>query len=88
MNALGEFHCVRCHRQFWHNVCEVIDMNANTQPGSEQATFSRRMAAQIRMIEQYRWQQFFTTGRMPGRDEAAAEWISRFAADFPQSFSA
>lgn len=63
-------------------------MDANTQPGSEQTTFSRRMAAQVRMIEQYRLQQFFATGRLPGRDEAAAEWIARFAADFPQSFNA
>jgi len=63
-------------------------MNTNLQPTSEHTSFSRRMAAQVRLIEQYRWQQFFTTGHMPGRDEAAAEWISRFAADFPQSFSA
>jgi len=63
-------------------------MNANVQPTSEQITFSHRMAAQMRMIEQYRLQQFFATGRLPGRDEAAAEWIARFAADFPQSFNA
>lgn len=62
-------------------------MNANVQPTNEQAIFSRRMAAQIRMIEQYRWQQYFTTGRMLDRNEAAAEWIARFAADFPQPFS-
>ncbi|KON47825.1 hypothetical protein [Mariprofundus ferrooxydans] len=62
-------------------------MNADEQPTSEQVTFSHRMAAQVHLIEQYRLQQFFATGRMPGRDEAAAEWIARFAADFPQSFN-
>jgi len=45
------------------------------------------MMAQIRMIEQYRYQQYFATGRLLSRDEAAAEWIARFAADIPQSFS-
>ncbi|MDX8405379.1 MAG: hypothetical protein R8K50_04430 [Mariprofundus sp.] len=54
----------------------------------EQARFSRRMAAQMRLIERYRYQQFFATGHLLSRDQAAAEWIARFSADFPQSFSA
>jgi len=63
-----------------------MDTQQQTTTWHEQARFSSRMMAQIRMIEQYRYQRL-ADGRLLSLDQAAAEWIARFAADIPQSFS-
>jgi len=44
--------------------------------------FRERMMLQMRMIEAYRVQQWENCARMLTPDEAAEEWIPRFAANF------
>ncbi|MFQ5518727.1 MAG: hypothetical protein ACE5E3_01865 [Mariprofundus sp.] len=64
-------------------------MQMQTIPvASEVGQFRSRMEAQICLIENYRKEQLIQTGRLLSRDEAAAEWITRFAADFPHSIAA
>lgn len=46
--------------------------------------FTVRMVEQLCYIEQYRQQILHTEGRTLSSEEAAAEWVSRYAADFPQ----
>jgi len=64
-------------------------MNEQTMipcPGAqsiEQRHFNCRMARQMRIIERYRWRRFLMTGYLMTADEAAAEWIALFAAEFP-----
>lgn len=55
---------------------------------NEQEEFSRRMAIQQRLITRYRWRCFLLTGRLPKRNEAAAEWIALHAAEFARRFIA
>ncbi len=47
-----------------------------------QNTFKTRMTAQVREIRKYK-KALEQQGRRLSIDEAAMEWISRFAADFP-----
>ena len=46
--------------------------------------FTVRMVEQLCYIEQYRQQVLHTEGRPLSSEEAAEEWVSRYAADFPQ----
>ena len=46
--------------------------------------FTVRMVEQLCYIEQYRQQILHTEGRTLSSEEAAAEWVNRYAADFPQ----
>lgn len=46
--------------------------------------FTVRMVEQLCYIEQYRQQVLRDEGRKLSSEEAAAEWVGRFAADFPQ----
>jgi hypothetical protein len=45
--------------------------------------FSLRMVEQVCHIEQYRREILRTEGRRLSSEQAAHEWISRYAADFP-----
>jgi len=44
--------------------------------------FLARMESQCFQIDRYRWQVRSTQGRILSEDEAAREWIERYAADF------
>jgi hypothetical protein len=46
--------------------------------------FTVRMVEQLCYIEQYRQQVLHAEGRDLSSEEAASEWVSRYAADFPQ----
>jgi len=46
--------------------------------------FTVRMVEQLCYIEQYRQQVLHAEGRHLSSEEAAGEWVSRYAADFPQ----
>lgn len=46
--------------------------------------FRARMVEQVCAIEEYRRQVFRDEGRRLTRDEAASEWIGRFAGRFPE----
>ena len=50
---------------------------------SSQEIFRLRMIEQICHIEHYRKEVMLTEGRKLSTDEAAKEWISRYAGDFP-----
>lgn len=45
--------------------------------------FTVRMVEQLCYIEQYRQQVRHTEGRELSSEQAAAEWVNRYAADFP-----
>lgn len=49
------------------------------------AVFKARMLAQISRIDEYRRQIARSEGRELSRDEAAREWIHRFAEEFGNS---
>ncbi len=49
--------------------------------------FKSRMLAQIARIDEYRRQMAHREGRELSRDEAAREWIHRFAEEFHDSIS-
>jgi hypothetical protein len=57
---------------------------ANTaRQGRESANeFLARMESQCFQIDRYRWQVRSNEGRILSEDEAAREWIQRYAADF------
>lgn len=44
--------------------------------------FLARMESQCFQIDRYRWRISSTEGRTLSEDEAAREWIERYAADF------
>lgn len=46
--------------------------------------FTVRMVEQLCYIEQYRQQVLHAEGRTLSSEDAAAEWVNRYAADFPQ----
>ncbi|MEO0444302.1 MAG: hypothetical protein AAFZ92_11295 [Pseudomonadota bacterium] len=50
---------------------------------SDQEAFSARMVEQACYIEQYKKDVFEAEGRVLSSDEAATEWITRFANQFP-----
>jgi hypothetical protein len=47
--------------------------------------FTARMVEQVCHIEQYKKEVFLKEGRLLSGDEAAAEWIEKFANQFPQN---
>ena len=47
--------------------------------------FRARMVEQICYIENYRSEIFFAEGRVLTSEEAAIEWIRKFASDFPRA---
>lgn len=47
--------------------------------------FRMRMESQCQQIKRYRLQVFRESGRLLSVDEAAIEWIARFAASFDNS---
>ena len=51
---------------------------------SVQHAFRARMESQCHEIERYRLAEMREGGRVLSMDEAAKEWIERFAADFAQ----
>ena len=65
--------------------------NSSPQPQQlaqhEQEQFRMRMAAQIFLIARYRSEQWSQCGRSLSVNQAAAEWIASYAADFPPSVS-
>lgn len=54
---------------------------------SYQEAFRLRMKNQCREIERYRLAQNRHSGRDLSMDEAAVEWIERFAADFARNYT-
>ena len=50
--------------------------------------FLARMESQCFQIERYRWEVRRTEGRLLSQDEAAREWIQRYAADFARDANA
>lgn len=62
----------------------------NTE-GARQVTYAEafrlRMESQCHEIERYRLTQMRTEGRELSIDEAAREWIERFAAEFADDYS-
>ena len=52
---------------------------------SREEIFRTRMESQCQQIKRYRLQVFRESGRLLSVDEAALEWIARFAASFDHS---
>lgn len=55
---------------------------ATTKTGESDQQFLARMESQCFQIDRYRWEVRRTEGRLLSEDEAAREWIQRYAADF------
>ncbi len=53
---------------------------------SEQDLFKAKMVEQLSQIEHYRNQLWVEQGRIVDGEQAAAEWIERYAKDFAESF--
>jgi len=51
----------------------------------QKEAFSARMVEQVCYIEQYKKDVFEKEGRSLNGDEAAAEWITKFATEFPSA---
>lgn len=66
-----------CHGVNGHHEIGVRFQDAAT-------VFTVRMVEQLCYIEQYRQQVLHAEGRSLSSEEAADEWVSRYAADFPQ----
>lgn len=49
--------------------------------------FLARMESQCFQIDRYRWQVRCNEGRILSEDEAAREWIQRYAADFARDYT-
>jgi len=61
----------------------------STEPAhNEQEQFRLRMAAQMFRITCYRREQWLQNGRRLSFNQASAEWIRHYAADFPASVGA
>lgn len=65
-----------CHPQ--HGTFEI-----GIQFIDDDDTFRARMVEQICHIEQYKQEAFDKDGRQLSGEQAAVEWIQKFAADFP-----
>lgn len=50
---------------------------------SEEDTFLARMVEQVCQIENYKDSVYSNQGRLLSQEEAAQEWVSKFASDFP-----
>jgi hypothetical protein len=59
--------------------------NAAGQHRESDEQFLARMEFQCFQIERYRWQARLVEGRVLSEDEAAREWIQRYAAEFARS---
>jgi PilZ domain-containing protein len=69
-------------RVVWCN-CNEIGCELGVEFLSADDAFRARMVEQICHIENYRQSVFRAVGRLPSPEEAASEWVSRFAAHFP-----
>lgn len=67
-----------CHRRNGHYDVGVFFSD-------KEKAFSARMVEQVCHIEQYKKEVFETEGRILSGDEAAAEWITKYATDFPST---
>lgn len=56
--------------------------NAASQHRESDEQFLARMEFQCFQIERYRWKARLDEGRVLSEDEAAREWIQRYAAEF------
>lgn len=68
--------------------CHVRDDNGydvGVNFPNQNEAFSARMVEQICHIEHYKRMVFETEGRKLSGDEAAAEWIAKYANQFPQN---
>jgi len=63
------------------------DNGMKTDMNSENEAFRMRMFEQVCHIEAYRKEKQSREGRKLSREEAAAEWISSYAAGFPEALS-
>lgn len=72
--AAGEV--VWCHRMDGHHEIGMRFRDAASMP-------MVRMVEQLCHIEQYRQQVWHTEGRELSSEQAASEWITRYATDFP-----
>lgn len=70
-------HVAWCHQ---NNGKYIVGVSFDT----EAAEYSVRMVEQVCHIEQYRLEQKDAKGRDLSSEEAAAEWIEKYAADFPK----
>lgn len=61
------------------------DFDVGVSFSNESEAFSARMVEQVCYIETYKKTILEKEGRYLSSDEAAAEWISKFAGDFPQT---
>ncbi|MCB1853994.1 MAG: hypothetical protein H6988_10225 [Pseudomonadales bacterium] len=59
--------------------------NAAGQHRESDAQFVARMESQCFQIQRYRWHARLVEGRALSEDEAAREWIQRYAANFAQT---
>ena len=64
----------------------AVSEHYNATARSERDAFRQRMQAQWCQIEQYRQSVLRDEGRLLSRDEAAMEWIDRFAAAFARNY--
>ncbi|ODS24147.1 hypothetical protein AB835_05310 [Candidatus Endobugula sertula] len=69
--------------------CEIIESEKNYDVGvsfcNSNKAFSARMVEQICYIEEYRQKIKKKEGRELSSDQAAAEWIDKYAGDFPEN---
>ncbi|MBO6752144.1 MULTISPECIES: hypothetical protein [Spongiibacter] len=76
--GIGRISCCCRHGDSWL---------ARISLSSEQALYHLRMVEQLCQIEAYRHCVSEHQGRQLNAEQAAAEWISRYAADFDQYFA-
>jgi len=62
-------------------VANLVEQSED-QPESDQEVFRARMLEQVRQIGKYRQSVLKETGRLLTPEEAAQEWIERYAAAF------
>jgi len=73
----------------WYDICMLKSMNTEMKQmnvmsfNREAEAFRQRMQEQLCHIEAYRQQVWVSEGRQLSRQQAAAEWIERYAAKFP-----
>ena len=66
----------------WCRRVEAHDYEIGISFDDESNAFNYRMVEQVCLIEQYRKQIFINEGRTISSEQAAAEWITLFAAEF------
>jgi hypothetical protein len=67
--------------------CVVMEINRRGREGTmgTQGAFQARMEAQCQQIDQYRLRVMRGEGRQLSQDQAALEWIDRYADTFGRS---